>query len=183
MKKSILLALALGVCTSAWADDAQKVLECMRGNVPSSLRVQDIELTSTDRSEGSRSLRGKLFAVRETQKDLSHVRVMLQVNAPENLAGSAFLLREATKVSEQGMYLYLPSVRRVRRRSHDTRDDGGQDERKGTTDHADAPVSRRSRPVISRGCSTPSIARTVGPMSQSAPPARSGVAAPSSTSR
>ena len=115
MKKSILLALALSVCTSAWADDAQKVLECMRGNVSASLRVQDIELTSTDRSQGSRSLRGKLFALRETQNDLSHVRVMLKVSAPENLAGSAFLLREATEVSEQGMYVYLPSVRRVRR--------------------------------------------------------------------
>lgn len=115
MKKSILLALALGACTSAGADDAQKVLECMRGNVPSSLRVQNIELTSTDRSQGSRSLRGKLFALRESQGAASRVRVMLKVSAPENLAGSAFLLREATKVSEQGMYLYLPSVRRVRR--------------------------------------------------------------------
>lgn len=111
MKQSILLALTLGFCSGAWADDAQKVLECMRGNVPSSLRVQDIELISTDRSQGSRSLRGKLFA----QNEASRVRVMLKVSAPENLAGSAFLLREAAKVSEQGMYVYLPSVRRVRR--------------------------------------------------------------------
>ena len=115
MKKSILLVLALSICTSAGADDAQKVLECMRSNVPSSLQVQDIELTSTDRSQGSRTLRGKLFAQRQTKNDLSHVRVMLRVDAPENLAGSAFLLREAAKVSEQGMYVYLPSVRRVRR--------------------------------------------------------------------
>ncbi len=115
MKMSLFLALALSFCAAAHADDTQKVLECMRGNVPSSLRVQDIELTSTDRTDSSRTLRGKVYAVRELDDKVSRVRVMLRVNAPENLAGSAFLMREAADVSDKGMYVYLPSVRRVRR--------------------------------------------------------------------
>ncbi|MES2884021.1 MAG: outer membrane lipoprotein-sorting protein [Pseudomonadota bacterium] len=115
MKKTLLLILVLGFCSFAQADDAQKVLECMRGNVPSALRVQDVELTSTDRAEATRTLRGKVYALREGVADQSRLRIMLRVKAPENLAGSAFLMREATNVSDQGMYVFLPSVRRVRR--------------------------------------------------------------------
>src|SRR6185312_1068102 len=40
--------------------------------------------------------------------------------------------------------------------------------------HARAPVCLKSTPVISAGCSRPSIARSVGPTSQRAPPERSG---------
>ena len=115
MKKMLLLTLVLGFGGLAQADDAAKVLECMRANVPSSLRVQDVELTSTDRAEASRTLRGKVYALREGAASDNRLRVMLRVKAPENLAGSAFLMREATNVSDQGMYVYLPSVRRVRR--------------------------------------------------------------------
>lgn len=113
--KSVLLMLILGLCGAAQANDARKVLDCMRGNVPSALRVQDIELTTTDRSDGTRTLRGKIFAIREADDDGGQVRAMLRVYAPENLAGAAFLMREAANISDQGMYVYLPAVRRVRR--------------------------------------------------------------------
>lgn len=115
MKNTLFLILALSLCGLVQADDAGKVLECMRDNVPSALRVQDVELTSTDRTETSRSLRGKVYALRDGDGSDSRLRVMLRVKAPENLAGSSFLMREATNVSDQGMYVYLPSVRRVRR--------------------------------------------------------------------
>ncbi len=115
VKASLFLLLVLGFCGVAQADESRKILECMRSNVPSSLRVQDIELTTTDRSAGSRSLRGKLYGLSETEGGIHHVSAMLHVYAPENLAGSAVLLREATQVREQGIYVYLPAVRRVRR--------------------------------------------------------------------
>ena len=115
--KRLTLMLVLGLCSLAHADDAQKVLDCMRSNLPSSLRVQNVELTTTGQSAGTRVLRGKLYGLRENNKGggASHVRAMLRVQDPANLAGSAFLLREAAKLSDQGMYVYLPSVRRVRR--------------------------------------------------------------------
>lgn len=113
--KRLMLILLLGLCGAARAEPVQQILDCMRSNVPSTLRVQDVELSTTDRSEATRVLRGRIYALRETDGDASHVRAMLRVLRPENLAGSAFLLREATEVSDQGMYVYLPSVRRVRR--------------------------------------------------------------------
>ena len=115
--KRYLLLLTLGLCVGAHASDdsARKVLDCMRSNVPSSLRVQDIELSNTDRSGDERSLKGRLFAVRETDASgASRIRAMLRVNAPDNLAGSAFLVRESA-TADPGMFVYLPSVRRVRR--------------------------------------------------------------------
>lgn len=113
--KRLTLALLLALCGPASADTSQKVLECMRNNLPPSLRMQDFELTTTDRNANTHVLRGKIYGLREQIADASHVRVMLHVKAPSNLAGSAFLLREATSIGDQGMYVYLPSVRRVRR--------------------------------------------------------------------
>jgi hypothetical protein len=94
----------------AQADPAtEKILQCMRGNIPPTVRIQGFELTSIDRTGGSRTLRGKLFAKREG--DLA--RVMLQIEAPTDLAGAAYLVRE-TKLGDE-IYLYLPATRKVRR--------------------------------------------------------------------
>jgi len=46
-----LLFLAL----PAWADPAvDKIMQCMRANVPPALRIQDIELQATDRAGATR---------------------------------------------------------------------------------------------------------------------------------
>lgn len=118
--KRILLALMLGLGFTAQADDDPlKILKCMRANVPTALaaRVQDVRLTVTDRSGGTRLITGKLYGVQETsgKQPLGLVRTTLRINAPDNLKGAAFLIREARQYAEQGMYVYLPSVRRVRR--------------------------------------------------------------------
>lgn len=113
--KRLTLILLLGICGIAHADGAQKVLECMRGNLPPTLRLQDFELTTTETDANTQVLRGRLYGLSEKEADTNHVRVMLHVKEPASLAGSAFLLREATGARDQGMYVYLPSVRRVRR--------------------------------------------------------------------
>ncbi len=116
--QKILVALVLSLAAVAHAsDEASKILDCMRANVPVSTRVQDIELSVTDRSGGSRSLKGRLYAMREAGSPSQDglVRAALRVDAPENLAGAAFLVREASPYLAHGMYVYLPSVRRVRR--------------------------------------------------------------------
>lgn len=116
--QKVLVALMLGLGLAAQAAEAPpKILACMRANVPQSVRVQDIELTTTDRSGSTRELKGRLYAQRESAAESADglVRVALRIRAPSSLAGAAYLVREASKLSEQGMYVYLPAVRRVRR--------------------------------------------------------------------
>jgi len=95
---------------------AQKVLECMRGNVPAAVLVQDFELISTDHRGENTTLSGKLYAQREVRegKD-SFTHAMLRVEQPDHLKGAAYLVRQTDDYLRDGMYVYLPSVRRVRR--------------------------------------------------------------------
>jgi outer membrane lipoprotein-sorting protein len=106
----VAILLALAVSPPANADPASdKVLECMRGNIPPQVRIQDFEITSVDRTGGTRTLRGKLHAKRDGEL----ARVMLRIEAPSDLAGSAYLIREGKGSDE--VYLYLPATRKVRR--------------------------------------------------------------------
>ena len=110
--------LLVGLISTARTADDQvgKVLECMRKNVPNELRAQDVEFTTADKAGTASTLKGRLFAAREQTPDGSrHVRAMLMVSSPPNLAGAAYLVREKDGDAKDGMYVYLPSVRRVRR--------------------------------------------------------------------
>lgn len=110
------LALALLCGAPARADEApQKVFDCMRANLPPTLRVQRIELENTDRSGSSRTLQGRLYALRENSGGQDLMRVMLRIDAPDYLAGASYLVRQGAAGAEDQMYVYLPSVNRVRR--------------------------------------------------------------------
>lgn len=111
-----LLGLVAVQTASAAADESAKVLQCMRANVPTSLRVQQVEFSTADRTGVTSALKGRLYAARELTSDGGrHVRAMLQLSAPPNLSGAAYLIREKDGDARDGMYVYLPSVRRVRR--------------------------------------------------------------------
>lgn len=106
-------ALALVLTAPAWADDTlQKVQGCMHANLPPALQVQQIELQNSDRSGASRTLRGRLYALRNDQ---GLFRATLRIEAPDYLAGAAYLVRENAPGNEDEMYIFLPSVNRVRR--------------------------------------------------------------------
>jgi hypothetical protein len=109
--RTVLFAGLLVATFGAAAAEApsDKVLQCMRANIPPTVRIQQFELTSVDRTGGSRSLRGRLYATR----DGLLARVMLLIEAPSDLAGAAYLVRE-TKAGDE-IYLYLPAMRKVRR--------------------------------------------------------------------
>lgn len=96
---------------AATAGDAEldRVLACMRANIPPTVRIQTVEVTAWDRGGGERTLRGKLYGTREKER----VKVMMRIEAPQDLAGAAYLVREGEKSDE--MYLYLPAVRKMRR--------------------------------------------------------------------
>lgn len=107
-------ALALLGCGASHAADAptaQSVLQCMRANVPQTLQVKEVELTAVDASGGSRKLRGRLYAKRED--DL--LQAMMRINSPSDMNGAAYLLRQKDGAARDEMYIYLPSMAKVRR--------------------------------------------------------------------
>lgn len=96
---------------AAIADDPalDEVTRCMRANIPPTVRIQTVEITAWDRDNGERTLKGKLYGTRDKEK----ARVMMRIEAPSDLAGAAYLVRE-TETSDE-MFLYLPAIQKVRR--------------------------------------------------------------------
>jgi hypothetical protein len=125
MKRSwmLLLLLAVGVAHAEDAKDAkaadpatQKVIDCMRDAMPPHLTVGAFELTSYDRVGGSRTLKGRLFTTRknmDVKRGLMHAS--LRIDAPNEFKGAAYLVQETDDYLRDGMFVYLPAVKRVRR--------------------------------------------------------------------
>jgi hypothetical protein len=113
MRKCMWLAVVLWPLSATAAAAADPVLDqalaCMRANIPPTVRIQTVEVTAWDRGGGERTLKGRLFGTREDDR----VRVMMKIEAPNDLAGASYLVREGKTTDE--MYLYLPAVRKVRR--------------------------------------------------------------------
>lgn len=115
MKRSGMLLLAL-LAMPAWADDAaQKVMACMRGNVPAQLSIGMLELTVYDRVGGSRQLRGRMFTRKEAGGAAGFMTASLRIDAPAEFKGASYLVRETDDYLRDGMFIYLPAVKRVRR--------------------------------------------------------------------
>ena len=111
-----LLLRGLGVLVLGWlAGTAQagapedKLMSCMRANIPQTLRIQEFDLAATDRAGGTRLLRGRLYAKREDEK----LRAMLRLTAPNDVNGASYLMREGEKSDD--MYVFLPALNKVRR--------------------------------------------------------------------
>ena len=115
MKRSGFLLLAL-LALPAWADEAtQKVVECMRANVPAQLSIGVLELTVYDRAGGSRQMKGRLFTRKDTGGNGGLMTASLRIDNPVEFKGAAYLVRETQDYLRDGMFVYLPSVKRVRR--------------------------------------------------------------------
>lgn len=126
MKKILLLLAVLAVSPVQAEDTADSVLACMRANMPDALRLQALEFETKDKSGVVvQRIRGRLYAMREPGPDNTKlVRAMLRVDEPQGFAGAAYLVRQSDDYLRDGMYVYLPSVKRVRRISG-TFADGG----------------------------------------------------------
>jgi hypothetical protein len=108
--RRIWVAILCWPATALAADPALDELQrCMRANLPQTVRIQSVEITAVDRLKGERRLKGKLYGTREKDR----ARVMMRIESPQDLAGAAYLVREAEGGDET--YLYLPAVQRVRR--------------------------------------------------------------------
>ncbi len=106
-----LAAVVMAVGPVRADESVQKLLDCMRANIPPTLRIQDVELTATDRTGADRTLKGKLYAL----KDKALVRAMLRIAGPADLSGAAYLMRETVGDRGDEIYFYLPAMGRVRR--------------------------------------------------------------------
>jgi hypothetical protein len=112
MRRCLWGALLLwpAMATATAGDPAlDRTLACMRANIPETVRIQTVEVRAWDRGGGERMLKGRLFGTREKDR----ARVMLRIEAPADLSGAAYLVRETDGGDE--MHLYLPAVKKTRR--------------------------------------------------------------------
>lgn len=111
--KAALAGLALLAASPALAatSTAEQVQDCMRANIPTRLQIKDVEVAATDRTGGTRKMRGRLYGTNEDGR----LRAMMRVMEPADLAGAAYLLRESKAGGADEMYVYVPALARVRR--------------------------------------------------------------------
>jgi hypothetical protein len=109
MRRYLSILLCGPLAAFAADPSLDEITACMRANIPQTVRIQQVEITSWDRGGGERRMKGKLFGTREKER----ARVMMRIEAPSDLSGAAFLVRETEKSDET--FLYLPAVQKVRR--------------------------------------------------------------------
>ncbi|MGB0955067.1 MAG: outer membrane lipoprotein-sorting protein [Panacagrimonas sp.] len=83
-------------------------LECMRDNTPDRLRIGQLHISPKDGAENLPPVQGRLYL----RRDKKQLRVMMQLTAPQDLAGTRYLLNE----TDQGdrFYVYLPALGKTR---------------------------------------------------------------------
>lgn len=102
-------AVAAAAAPTLASSQATPIVDCMRANIPQTVQVKEVELTSRDRGGGERMLRGRLYATNEKDR----IKAMLKIGSPPDLAGAAYLVRESEKAEE--IYVYVPALNKVRR--------------------------------------------------------------------
>ena len=113
------MLLALAAATPVRAEDpAQPIVKCMKANVPEQLQVREFELTSTDKTGGTRTMIGRLHARLENGK----INAMMRISAPSDLRDAAYLVRESDEPGQdEEMYVYIPALQKVRRVTEEMR--------------------------------------------------------------
>ncbi len=111
---SLVLAVILMLCgeSVAFADlvTVEEVRECARKNFPEKTSIQFIELKSRDRAEREKVMDARLHWKKD---DEGNVRLMIRVDGPQDIKGSAYLVIE--NKPRDVVYMYLPALVRPRR--------------------------------------------------------------------
>ena len=107
------LAGLLVSASASAADTVESITACMKANIPASLQVRVFELTSTDKTGGTRTLAGRLSARLEKGK----LNAMMRITAPSDMRDAAYLVKEAdtSGKEDEEMYVYIPALQKVRR--------------------------------------------------------------------
>jgi hypothetical protein len=110
---SVLAALwALGGTATAAdpADPVEEVESCVEANLPRTASIQTVRLVSRSRAGSERTLAGRIHWKRGEGRQS---KALVEIEAPEDMRGSAFLILQKEERSD--MFVYLPELRRVRR--------------------------------------------------------------------
>lgn len=97
------------------ADSIEQIEACMRANLPSTVQIRDFELVSTDKTGGTRTLAGKVYARLDKGSGKGLINAMMHIQQPSDLRGAAYLVREAQADKDEEVYVYLPALQKVRR--------------------------------------------------------------------
>ena len=116
MKRIFGLLLLMVFLPAQAQESGQKMMSCLRGNILPGSHIQEVELTAYDVHGETHVLKGKLMTTRENLPDAEGLlRAMLRIEAPAYMAGAAYLVRQSENREFESTYVYLPSVKRVRR--------------------------------------------------------------------
>lgn len=119
MKTSLVWIGGLMFSTLAWATpgpEVRDILGCMQGNLVRHGALRQLEVVTTDPSGGTTYLALNMY-----WRSIKNVaKVVLHVSKPDDLAGSAYLLRETTGNADE-LYVYIPSIGKPRRISGSAR--------------------------------------------------------------
>ena len=115
MRRMLWLGLLAALAVPAGAQDAAppgaaEVIACMRKNAPKAALVQTVELASVGR-DGKERTQTATLSVKRFEDGFA--RLLLRVDEPPDLRGTAFLLIQKQKGSD--MFVYLPELKKVRR--------------------------------------------------------------------
>jgi len=89
---------------------ADEIRDCVRQNFPEKSSIQFIELKSRDRAGREKVMDARLHWKKD---DEGHVRLMIRVDGPQDIKGSAYLVIE--NKPKDVVYMYLPALIRPRR--------------------------------------------------------------------
>ncbi len=103
-----LCCIGLAVPARAARDEAA-LRACLAANASAASLAQDIAITQTDANGAIKRLSGRWYWRRGTPDQ----QAMLKLAAPADLAGASYLFLR--KSGKEAFYLYLPSVRKVRK--------------------------------------------------------------------
>lgn len=105
-----LAALGLVVSSARALETAEEIQACVERNIESSSSVQTLTLDAKDRVGGINRLNATIYYKKD---DAGAMRVLMRIDAPEDLRDAAILLIE--RDGGQDIFMYVPELRRVRR--------------------------------------------------------------------
>lgn len=117
----LIVAVLLAGAAAAGDDErsAEEVRACSRANLPDRTLRQEVEIEVHDRAGGTQSRSGRFYLKRYPDHD--ETRSTLRLTSPIDVKGMAYLMIDRPEGDR--LFLYLPSMQRVRRITGDSAGD------------------------------------------------------------
>ncbi len=110
MRHFLLIPLLFSTVAGQAAEIPAAIEDCMRANLPRSTAMQSIELRARDRSHYESVLQADVYLKRI---DDENSRLLVYFREPVDIRSARFLVLQ--KQPENEMYIYMPSLMKVRR--------------------------------------------------------------------